>query len=200
MSQPIILAMYSGGLDSLGMLYHLLTHKDYRSHGIHVHHIHINNVEKRAQAEAIVVKAALNELARLGFAFVYSESAIAAPAYGKKFMFDMDAIFFFAGYICSVNPLIERVAVGRVADDNAPHLDRLRERADQILAVFSQAKKIYPVMSQTKRQLFDSLPVSLRDKFWSCRRPVYGENTIKFCGVCKTCLELQQHGIWQAPP
>lgn len=192
--------MYSGGLDSLAMLYRLLTHDDYRGYGLHVHHIHIANVERRAEAEAIVVKAALEELARLGFSFVYSESSIAAPAFGRHFMYDMDSIFFIAGYLCSVNPLIQWVAVGRIADDNAPQLDQLRQRADKLLAAFSPAKKIYPVMSMTKRELFDSLPVSLRNKYWSCRRPQRSQNTITFCGTCKTCLELKRQGIWQAPP
>jgi tRNA(Ile)-lysidine synthase TilS/MesJ len=62
-----ILAMYSGGLDSLGMVYKLLTDPEYRDYSVHVHHVHNKNVEQRNRAEAIAVDLAIAELKRLGF-------------------------------------------------------------------------------------------------------------------------------------
>ena len=178
--------MYSGGLDSLGMLYKLLTEEDYRGYGVHVHHIHISNVEQRARAEAITVKIALEELRRLGFNFGFSESSIAAPAFNHKFMFDMDAVRFFAGYLCQVNPEIKLVAVGANATEFGPDMQRRRVRANAILAAFTPVETIYPVGALQKREIFAVLPPTLRDKFWSCRTPVYSETNIKFCGRCNT--------------
>ena len=195
MEQQIILAMYSGGLDSLGMIYKLLTDPEYKDYVLHIHHVHNRNVEHRNQAEAIVVERVLKELEHMGFSFVYSESEIASQPYNGKFMYDTDSINFFAGYICSVNPHIKKVAMGMQANDHNHSLEERRKRANAILAAFTPVEKIYPVLDMTKREIYDSLPESLRDMFWSCRRPVYSEKNIAPCGRCDTCAKLREQGI-----
>jgi 7-cyano-7-deazaguanine synthase in queuosine biosynthesis len=195
MEHKTILAMYSGGLDSLGMIYKLLTDPEYQDYHIHIHHVHQRNVEQRAKAEMIAVQTVLKELETLGYSFAYSESEIGTQPYNGHFLFDTDSINFFAGYICSVNPDIEYVALGMQANDNNHSLEERRIRANKILEAFTSAKKIYPVFDMTKREIYDSLPDSLKDKFWSCRRPVYTEKTISPCGKCDTCLKLKEQGI-----
>ena len=86
-----ILAMYSGGLDSLGMIYKLLTDPEYQDYKLHIHHVHQRNVEYRDKAEAIAVDLAVKELKQLGFEFAYSESQIASQPYNGQFMFDSAA-------------------------------------------------------------------------------------------------------------
>ena len=195
MAQQIILAMYSGGLDSLGMIYKLLTDPEYKEYKLHIHHVHIRNVENRDRAEAIVVQRVLKELEQLGFSFVYSESEIASQPYNRKFMYDTDSINFFAGYICSVNPRIKKVAMGMQANDHNHSLEERRIRANAILAAFTPVEKIYPVLDMTKREIYDGLPESLRDMFWSCRCPQYSEKNIAPCGRCDTCAKLREQGI-----
>jgi hypothetical protein len=197
--EPTILAMYSGGLDSLGMIYRLLTDPEYKDYQLHIHHIHNKNVERRDEAERVFVNMALNELKRLGFTFAYSESQIASQAYNGKFMYDTDSINFFAGYICSANPDIKNVAMGMQANDANLALQDRRKRADAILAAFTPVKKIYPVLKMTKREIYDSLPESLRSMFWSCRRPVYTENTIVSCEKCETCITLKEQVYSKLP-
>jgi hypothetical protein len=193
--KPTILAMYSGGLDSLGMIYKLLTDLEYKDYKLHIHHIHNCNVEHRDQAEGIVVPMVLKELERLGYSFVYSESEIASQPYGNNFLYDSDTINFFAGYICSANPNIVRVAMGMQANDTNHSLELRRKRADKILAAFTPVSKIYPVLDMTKREIYDSLPDSLKNMFWSCRRPVYSEKNIAPCLKCDTCVKLREQGI-----
>ena len=193
--KPTILAMYSGGLDSLGMVYKLLTEPAYADYRIHVHHVHNKNVENRHQAEAIAVEHATQELRRLGYNFVYSESEIGTPAFGKYFLFDTDSMNFFAGYVASVNLDIVKVAMGMQANDANQSLQERRVRANKILSAFTSAEKIYPVMDMSKREIYDMLPPSLRDIFWSCRLPQYSENTITSCGRCNTCMTLREQGI-----
>jgi 7-cyano-7-deazaguanine synthase in queuosine biosynthesis len=193
--EQTILAMYSGGLDSLGMIYKLLTDPEYKDYKLHVHHVHNRNVEHRDRAEAIVVPMALKELERLGHSFIYSESEIASQPYNNKFMFDSDSINFFAGYICSANPDIVKVAMGMQANDHNLALEERRKRADKILSAFTDVGKIYPVLEMTKREIYDSLPESLRNMFWSCRKPVYTEKNIAPCGKCDTCVKLKEQGI-----
>ena len=193
--KPTILAMYSGGLDSLGMLYKLLTDPEYKDPKLHIHHVHNRNVEHRDHAEAIIVPMVLKELERLGFDFVYSASKIASQPYGMNFLYDSDTINFFAGYICSANPNIVKVAMGMQANDGNHALEDRRKRADKILAAFTDVKKIYPVLDLTKREIYDSLPESLRNMFWSCRRPIYTEKNIAPCLKCDTCVKLREQGI-----
>jgi 7-cyano-7-deazaguanine synthase in queuosine biosynthesis len=195
MEQPTILAMYSGGLDSLGMIYKLLTDPEYQDYKLHIHHIHNRNVENRDRAEAIVVPIVLKELERLGYSFVYSESEISSQPYGNQFLYDTDSINFFAGYICSANSNIVKVAMGMQANDANQRLEDRRKRADAILAAFTPVGKIYPVLNLTKREIYDSLPDSLKNMFWSCRRPVYTEKNIAPCGRCDTCVKLKEQAI-----
>lgn len=195
MAQQVILAMYSGGLDSLGMIYRLLTDPEYKDYVLHIHHIHNRNVENRDRAEGIVVPMVLKELERLGYSFVYSESEIATQSYGLNFLYDSDTINFFAGYICSANPNIVKVALGMQANDFNHSLEERRKRADAILAAFTPVSKIYPVLDLTKREIYDSLPDTLKNMFWSCRRPVYTEKNIAPCGKCDTCVKLKDQGI-----
>ena len=193
--EQTILAMYSGGLDSLGMIYKLLTEPEYKDYKIHVHHVHNKNVENRHRAEAIAVDLATQELRRLGYNFVYSESEIGTQSFGNHFLFDTDSMNFFAGYVASVNTDIKKVAIGMQANDFNHSLEERRVRANKILSAFTDAEKIYPVMDMSKREIYDMLPESLRNMFWSCRLPQYNENTISSCGRCNTCVTLRAQGI-----
>ena len=195
MEQQVILAMYSGGLDSLGMVYKLLTEEQYKDYYIHIHHIHNRNVENRYRAEAAAVKIAIKELRQLGFEFDYSESEIGTQPFGQKFLFDTDSINFFAGYVASANPDIKKVALGMQANDANQSLEDRRVRAQKIFTAFTTAEKIFPVEFMTKREIYDSLPSSLRNLFWSCRRPVYTEKSIAPCGKCDTCVKLREQAI-----
>ena len=187
--------MYSGGLDSLGTVYYLLTDPEYKDYRLHIHHVHQHNVENRHTAESIAVNMVVKELERLGFSFEYSESQIASQPYEGGYMYDTDSINFFAGYICSVNPDIEFVAMGMQADDSNHSLEERRVRANAIFGAFTSAKKIYPVLDKTKREIYDSLPNTLRNMFWSCRTPIYTKESIQPCGQCKTCQQLKAAGI-----
>jgi len=193
--RPTILAMYSGGLDSLGMVYKLLTEEQYKDYDIHVHHVHNKNVENRWRAEALTVDIATKELKNLGFKFAYSESEIGTVPFARNFMYDTDSMNFFAGYVASVNPDIKKVAMGMQANDVNQRLDERRIRGNKILQAFTLAEKIYPVMDMTKREIYDMLPESLRNMFWSCRRPQYSEKNIAPCGRCDTCVKLREQGI-----
>jgi hypothetical protein len=102
---------------------------------------------------------------------------------------------FFAGYVCSVNPNIKKVAMGMQANDSNQALEDRRVRAGKILSAFTDAEKIFPVLDMSKREIYDMLPDTLRDLFWSCRRPVYTEKNIAPCLKCDTCVKLSEQSI-----
>ena len=187
--------MYSGGLDSLGMVYKLLTESEYKDYDIHVHHVNNKNIENRYKAEAIAVDLATKELKKLGFNFTFSESEIGTQPFGRMFLYDTDTMNFFAGYVASVNPGIQKIAMGMQANDHNQSLEERRIRAGKILEAFTSAEKIFPVLNMTKREIYDMLPETLRNMFWSCRRPVYSEKNIAPCGRCGTCVKLQEQKI-----
>ena len=179
----------------MGMVYQLLTNSEYKDYSLHIHHVHNKNIENRWRAEALTVNLVIKELKRLGFTFEYSESEIGTQPYGRYFLFDSDTINFFAGYVASVNPNIKKIAMGMQANDGNHSLEERRKRADKILAAFTPAEKIYPVLNMSKREIYDSLPETLRNSFWSCRRPIYGEKNITPCKRCDTCIKLREQGI-----
>jgi 7-cyano-7-deazaguanine synthase in queuosine biosynthesis len=182
------LILFSGGLDSLYMTHLLL--KDAQDNDIHIHHINISNAENRALAESSAVQQAIEYFKQNGYPkFTYTESTIAAPSFGRSFMYDSDAVNFMAGYVCSMDPDITEVAIGlNKSDTNGPNTTRI-QKANQILAAFTQATKIYPVKDYTKQEMYNLLPEGLRTKFWSCRTPKYADSVAVTCGHCYTCMQ-----------
>lgn len=190
-----ILVMYSGGLDSLGTVWTILTNPLYQYYDLHIHHVHNHNVENRARAEAIAVDLALKEIRRLGYTFEYTESEMRSPHIGTGFLYDTDTMNFFAGFICSNDRHIKKVAMGMTADDANQRLEERRVRANKIFSAFTDAEKIFPVLTVTKKDIYHMLPETLRNLFWSCRTPRYTDTSIEPCGHCRSCRELAAQGI-----
>lgn len=181
--KPSVLLMFSGGLDSTGAFYKLIQSKE----ELLVHHLYLSNKENRGDAEAIAVKNIIEYMKKIR-EFSYTESYHEYPAYNGNFMWDSDLYNFVAGTICLSAKSIREVAIGRTKSDEG--LDR-SERGTKILNVLSpDVKKIFPVGNMTKKEIHDMLPEDLRGLTWSCRKPVYKENSIETCKKCKTCLEI----------
>lgn len=191
---PTILVMFSGGLDSTGVLYYLLTEKEYNQYNIHVHHMILNNKENRAVAEDMAVSNIVNYFKNNGFReFDYSESYHEYPMFNNGFIWDSDLTSFIAGTICHKNPAIRHVALGKTASDTSPSLAGRIKRADRIFELFSsKATKIHPVGGLTKEEIYKKLPKELLDITWSCRTPHYVNNVPQKCGACMTCRKLKE--------
>jgi 7-cyano-7-deazaguanine synthase in queuosine biosynthesis len=176
--------MFSGGLDSTGMFWKLINTKE----PLHVHHLHLKNKENRLEAEN---KAVLDIVAYMKKIrdFSYSESFHEYPCYNGNFMWDSDLYNFIAGTICLNLKSIDLVAIGRTKSDDG--LDRA-DRGTKILKILSpRVEKIYPVGDMTKKEIYEMLPKELREMTWSCRVPIYEDET-KTCGRCKTCMEIKK--------
>lgn len=197
--QPRTLVMFSGGMDSTAALWHVLNHpKEYGQ--VHVHHIHMENVEDRWQAEAEAVKKVLAYMRKHSpVRFSVSESAINTPHFGKQFLFDSEVISFMTGYMTSRDPLISKVVIGATGTDFADGASDAVARGKRIHNAFhppskdhSGTIKEYPLAKLTKKQVFETLPSDLAMLTWSCRTPRYIDGVPRECGRCKTCeLELQ---------
>lgn len=176
--------LFSGGLDSTGVLYKLINSKE----ELLVHHLYLSNKENRAEAEAVAVKNIVEYMKKIRN-FTYTESYHEYPSYNGSFMWDSDLYNFVAGTICLCIKEIKQVAIGRTKSDIG--IEVRADRGTKMLNLFApDVKKIYPVGDMTKKEIYDMLPVELRDLTWSCRTPIYKENNIEKCGRCKTCLEI----------
>jgi 7-cyano-7-deazaguanine synthase in queuosine biosynthesis len=189
------LVMLSGGIDSTAALWRIL-HRPDEYGQVHTHHIHMQNVEVRWQAEAEAVKAILAYMRHHApTPFTASESTINTPTFGNKFLFDTEVINFITGYMTSRDPLIDRVVIGGTATDFAMGANQAISRGRAIHNAFhpdesdnSTKIKRYPLAKLTKAEVYNTLPPDLAILTWSCRTPKYIDGKPVECGRCKTCL------------
>lgn len=197
--KPTILLQLSGGLDSLGCLFKLLTDPKYTQYNIFVHHTKLINTENRMIAEQLAVGAILTWFKDHPEyrSFDYAESTFECPSINGFIPWDADVTCFTAGLIWESAPnTIKFIAAGRTKTDEAASSNVSKfviNRANQILSLFTgkpkEAVKIYPVIDYTRQQVWDFLPADLRILAWSCRKPTYtAEGTPVKCGSCGPCL------------
>lgn len=185
-----VLLMFSGGLDSTGVFWELLKTNEI----LHVHHLHLKNVENRTEAENKAVNNILEYMRKIKD-FTYSESKHEYESYNGKFIWDCDIMSFMAGFICDAKPSIKNVAIGLTKTDISSSVNARIEKANKIFSAFCKATKIYPVKHLTKKEVWDLLPDDLRQLTWSCRTPIYKDNEIIPCNRCKTCFEMKKNGL-----
>jgi 7-cyano-7-deazaguanine synthase in queuosine biosynthesis len=193
--------MYSGGLDSVGMLYRLLFDEQWREFTVHVHHMHLHNREDRARAERLAVDSTLAAFRDLNCReFLFTESAHEYQFLRKRFIFDMDMSAFMAGNIAAADKRIAHVAMGRTRTDVDEGGERFQQRMDRAQTIFRGVLAleerelptyIFPVLEYSKTEIWQFLPAEIRERAWSCRRPGYEGNTPVPCGTCNSCKELQ---------
>lgn len=195
------LVMLSGGNDSTAALWHVLHHPEEYGE-VHVHHVHMQNIEARWKAEAQAVKAVLDYMRRHApTSFTTSESTINAPHLGGKFLFDTEVTGFITGYMTSRDPKITKVVFGVTATDFTRGVSQAVLRGKALHNAFhlnegdhSAAVKEYPLSHLTKEETYKTLPPDLAVLTWSCRTPHYADGKPIECGKCKTCL-LELRGI-----
>lgn len=194
-----ILCMYSGGLDSAGVLHRLLTVDEYVDFEVHVHHMHVVNRENRAPAEGEAVGRTLKLFAGDEYRpYRFTQSLHRYDFMRRDMVWDMDLCAFLAGNICAAAPSIRHVAMGRTATDVESGGEEFLKRMERAQAIFkavisldeSEASYIFPVVDLTKAEIWEMLPATIREATWSCRRPVYDEERKPTpCGRCATCKE-----------
>lgn len=185
--KPSLLLMFSGGLDSLAALHLLLTTQP---EPIHVHHVHLSNIENRTQAEHNAVDAVRAYYEQAGAPLDYSESYMQYPVVNGSFFYDTDVTHFMSAYIAARAP-ITSVAFGYLDIDRL-NMQRLPTANVLFEAMAPSIPRIYPIAGWSKQQVYDSLPPELRELAWSCRRPIYFEDKSLPCGRCKTCKAMKR--------
>ncbi len=193
------LVLLSGGIDSTAALWHVLHHPEEYGE-VHVHHIHIQNLEGRWRAEEIAVKNILAYMRKNApTPFTSSESTIRTPSFNNKFLYDVEVMGFVTGYMTSRDPKINKVIIGATATDFELGVDESVMRGKRTHNAFhpeeedhSARVKEYPHSHLTKKEVYSTVPQELAKLTWSCRTPHYADGKPIECGRCKTCkIELR---------
>lgn len=208
MSQNTILLMYSGGIDSTGVLHQLFTNPEFNTRPLIVHHIFLQNRELRAEPEAKAVETILDYYAAEypNREFTYSHNIFNTLGFASlksdSFPYDMDVYSFIAGNICVARKDISQVATGRTITDTengGTNFQRRASRAQQIFAaVFSLEKEprpnyVFPMLYFSKEKIWASLPEKVRNAAWYCREPAFtAPETAQPCQQCVTCKEVAE--------
>lgn len=190
--------MFSGGVDSTAALWHVLNRPEEYGE-VHVHHVHMQNIEARWKAEAQAVKDVLAYMKKHApTPFSFSQSYINTPHLGGNFLFDTEVTGFITGYMTSRDPRITKVIFGATGTDFARGVSGAVKRGKALHNAFhpdecdhSAAVKVYPHKDLPKEEVYQTLPPDLAILTWSCRTPHYADGKAIECGRCKTCrLEL----------
>lgn len=195
-----ILCMFSGGLDSLAVLYLLLTRPEYRDFDIHVHHLVLKNIEARALAEKAACQKIMEYFKNHQYkAFSYSESFHDTSCLKKYFIYDTVMYCFMAAQMLINDPWISKVAIGfqekELKEKGSVHrLNKGRDVFYELLPdeIKFQKEIIFPLRNHEKQDIWNLLPKDLRGLAWSCRRPVYKDNVAYACQKCKTCIAIAE--------
>ena len=194
-----ILVLWSGGVDSTGVLYKCLTeHKDL---DVHAHHINLINATMRYKAESQACFKMIDWFHQRDLKFEYSESTMDL-SFLPRIPWDTETCWSMAGIIARSIYDIKYIEAGRHGED--PHASanpRIVNRIDNTIAISTSTEKrgYKPAINlpicqhMPKRDIWVMLPDDLKDLVWYCRLPVYrGELEIpEACGTCHTCEDVE---------
>jgi len=197
--------MFSGGIDSTGMLYTLLTDKKYFDYDIHAHFIYMINRQNRYIAEAKAVELSLAWFKTNCRKFEFTKNAMDFYFLTNRFSFDTDVINFVCSQIIVTSDYeYDYVSIGQTKtdfsqpsfNDQIVHFQLSQKLLDTMLLRFNKSiKKMYPLINMSKKQIWDMLPEELKKSTWSCRTPILKDNVYIACDKCKTCIEIKKQGI-----
>ena len=196
--------MFSGGIDSTGVLHQLLTNEQFEDHPIIIHHIQIHNRENRAKAEARAVKAILSYYkTNVIKKFMVTESVFDSTGFAglkaERFPYDMDVCAFYGANLTVARKEIRYVAWGRTKTDVSGGGDfeaRMQRMQDIFNSVWTLEKEpppkfVFPLINFEKVKIWQSLPPEIRQHVWWCRTPRYDGDIPKACGRCGTCIQTK---------
>jgi len=188
----MILAAVSGGLDSVGMLYKLLTET---TDDIHVHHISVRNNSLRWQAEDRAMNLIVPWLFEHVRVFGITTSIVEKPKAADIVIVSHECAKLIRNRSIKMPDALAR---GANAHDmqSAGTNGRQRAAAKKWIELLGEGAPeiVFPVADMTRADLWALLPADLRSLTTSCRRPHIGEN-YKPCMRCMTCKQLAAAGV-----
>jgi 7-cyano-7-deazaguanine synthase in queuosine biosynthesis len=198
-SHPIprsTLVMFSGGVDSTYLLVKLLKET---TDDVLAHHVHLFNMEGRAEVEAERCRAMAAWLRQNVRPFSYSETALDHRGL-RWFGSDVMASAFEAGLVANSY----RMATGRHLDrfvhgfctDEAEQRDMIGRGVAHACCAANcfphPAPEFWRAPAVSKVEELAYLPTEIRALAWTCRRPGRSGAAFVECGQCRTCTTMTQ--------
>ena len=184
------IVMYSGGMDSVSLLWNLLEHTE---QDIHVHSIHIDNSEGRVKAEAEAVRETINYMKKHQRPFEFSSSVYSMKMKnpGGK---DMTLALFQA--MRASSGLGKSFNIVYTGDYNIGREEGAE--AQGVLNALCTTRRNKPVWLapfehmtynsvERSKGIYLSMPEDLRKMYWSCRHPTELLSGFVVCGKCHAC-------------
>jgi len=184
------IVMYSGGMDSVSLLWNLLEHTE---QDLHVHSIHIDNSEGRVKAEAEAVRETINYMKKHQRPFEFSSSV-----YSMKMKYpggkDMTLALFQA--MRASSGLGKSFNIVYTGDYNIGREEGAE--AQGVLNALCTTRRAKPIWLapfehmtynsvERSKGIYLSMPEELRKTYWSCRHPTELLSGFVVCGKCHAC-------------
>lgn len=206
MSKTAVVALVSGGVDSVGMLYRLLTTTE---HHVVAHHINFINREMRYSVERTVLDKIYEYLRQHVRSFDTNYSTLELPFMHAGW--DIINAMFIGGIVVKNYTRqfsTVQLCIGDTQDDFGAYKWRspIAQSVALLAALEDPREKIQktpqiiqPVVDLKKIDVINMLPEELFDLTWSCRRPILDVDltVAKTCGKCITCLDRQNIGKYK---
>lgn len=189
---PQLIAV-SGGLDSIALLWVVLTRSD---DPIHVHHVQMRGPRGRWEAERAAIETCLPLIREATRPFSYSESIFMLKENPARY--DVTIVSTECAKACKrlgIRPSLYARG-GAAHDEKRSGIKRRRELAAQAWVKGWKPDPappvVFPISTMTRSEMWAMLPKDIREATWSCRRPKPG---FAPCGGCHTCRELKAEGV-----
>lgn len=199
--KQVTLVMFSGGIDSVYVLYRLLKESDDE---IIAHHIHFVNREGRHRAEEIACRRIVKWLSETVRPFIYTESTVDRRRFRAFGMDDM-TVGFEVGIIANSFLMdrghdIDRWTTGTCLEEELEYYGAEEvERFEHVLNAAAAgcypnpAPRFFQLKIIPKKDQMAYMGSTLVDLCWTCREPIWdGDAPPKECGKCKTCKLMNQ--------
>jgi hypothetical protein len=189
--RPLVLLMFSGGLDGTVLLSTLLEHTDV---DVHVHHIALDNADGRVGAEQAATDAVLAFCERHHRPFAASSSTHRFEVDGRMGGTDTELAMFTAARVC--HALVGKVDVVMTGHMNSGYTALAHAEAVFHASFFYQnfrppwmrpLARLTGEVTDKKRAIWASAPAELTRLAWWCRRPVENGDGWRRCERCLAC-------------
>ena len=215
MYKKYIIVLFSGGIDSTGLLFKLLNeHGNSEDVSIIAHYVNIPSTNFRGKAEKEAVRKVVKYCHKRYSNFEFSSSTFAYSFQTNKAA-DVVVVSFYGAYVArnvfgrhmqitGEEPIIEVTRGANASETAGPALVEKRLMSQQVFYGFLLGLKrlgyngpelVLPAIDMTHEDLYKLIPDELKGKTWSCRGANEIDGEYVPCGVCIPCHKDKEMGV-----
>ena len=181
------LVAWSGGLDSTGLIYDLLS----KGHYVSTVYVKIKNNKQQSKKELKAISKMRSYFSQYSFEFRgYQEIQISAIA--KPGLHLNQVPILLLGLLYSLNSEFDsKVALGYIMNDDAisylPEIKRVWKSYSHLLSQSTPPLE-FPLIKTKKSEIYQQLPTSLKESITWCESE--DQKLSEPCGKCPSCIRM----------